>query len=359
MTSTHAQEALASSPQRRALVVGHFSTVGDIEVLRQVERQLTAASMPYDIGPYLPQIAASIDGSVEIREVDPARYSHLIAVCGPFHRAYLTRHSIGLRRFAHCVRIGVNLSMIDDLDAWNPFHALLGRDSDQWQRPDLSFLEPVERVPVVGLCLVHRQREYGQRQSHGKASDLLRRLAQRANVAVLELDTEWPGERNASKLSSPAQFESICARLDVMLTTRLHGTVLALKNGVPAIAIDPIIGGGKVSRQAKAIGWPEAYRIDEVTDEALDAALARCLSEPARVAAGKVAERARATLRSITEDFQSALLLEPQDETSFAELGMDLPPVPRANSFRKTGRKLVAALHRKVSEVSQSLFAPR
>lgn len=36
-------------------------------------------------------------------------------------------------------------------------------------------------------------------------------------------------------------------RLDVVVTTRLHGLVLALKNGVPALAVDPVAaapGGG-------------------------------------------------------------------------------------------------------------------
>ena len=40
------------------------------------------------------------------------------------------------------------------------------------------------------------------------------------------------------------------------MTTRLHGLVLALKNGVPAVAIDTVAGGAKVARQADALGWP-------------------------------------------------------------------------------------------------------
>jgi hypothetical protein len=56
--------------------------------------------------------------------------------------------------------------------------------------------------------------------------------------------------------ASAAQVEAVIARADVVVTTRLHGLVLALKNGVPALAIDPVAGGGKVAAQAAAWGWP-------------------------------------------------------------------------------------------------------
>jgi len=339
----------------RALVVGHFSTVGDIEVLSQVEKHLIASAVPYDIAPYLPDIGQNIKGSVRIPEVDANRYSHLFVVCGPFYRPYLDRYSIDLSRFAHCVRVGVNLTMIDPLEEWNPFHVLLGRDSDQWQRPDLGFREQVRKVPVAGLCLVRRQREYGERQGHDKAGDALRRAAERASMAVIELDTEWPARRNRSAISSPAQFESICARLDVMLTTRLHGTVLALKNGVPAVVLDPIVGGGKITRQARAIGWPEAYSIETVTDETLDAALRRCLDASARELAREVAARAQRRLSGFAEEFQDALALKPAPDLA----NHHLKPLPAPQGLHQKGRQFIRNLRSKVSQKSKNLLLHR
>ena len=67
------------------------------------------------------------------------------------------------------------------------------------------------------------------------------------------------------------------------ITTRLHGTVLSLKNEVPVIAIDPEIGGWKIRRQAELIGWPVVFNVDDVTEEALQKALEYCLTEEARV----------------------------------------------------------------------------
>jgi hypothetical protein len=206
--------------------------------------------------------------------------------------------------------------MIDPLDAWNPFDALIGRDSDIWQRPDLSFLESVEKVPVAGLCVVHRQNEYGKRQRHAETAQFLRRLGQRAQLALIELDTELSISSNPLTYT-PSHFESLCARLDVMLTTRLHGMVIALKNGVPVIAIDPILNGGKLTQQAEAIGWEEVYSIETVRDDLLDAAMAHCLTLAAREAASRCAASARAALASFTEDFENALRTPPEGKPSF------------------------------------------
>ena len=66
-------------------------------------------------------------------------------------------------------------------------------------------------------------------------------------------------------MRTAAEVESLIARVDVVVTTRLHGLVLALKNGVPAVAVDPVRGGAKVCRQAQTLGWPYAYAVDEAT----------------------------------------------------------------------------------------------
>ena len=74
-----------------------------------------------------------------------------------------------------------------------------------------------------------RQREYGDRQLHKQAEVRLRALLLRAGVAVVEMDTTVPRQANRNGIGTEAEFESICARLDAVVTNRLHGTVLALK----------------------------------------------------------------------------------------------------------------------------------
>jgi hypothetical protein len=322
----------------RALVIGHFSTVGDIEVLREVECQLAASSMPWDVAPLAKGMCRFNSDWLDVRTVNPLEYTHLLVVCGPFWRPYYLRSKVDLDAFAHCTRIGVNLSMIDPLGSYNPFDRLIGRDNDEWTRPDISFLRHTEKVPVAGLCLVRAQREYGERQKHDKAGNLLRGLARRNGLALIELDTEWPEERNMSGLASPEAFESVCARIDVMLTTRLHGTVLSLKNGIPVIAIDAISDGGKVLRQAQAVDWPEAFSIDQVTDDILDAALARCLQPSGRERARLSAAKARQLLDRFSHDFAETLSASPQGKPSFTGLAQ------RPSRFQRKFKKLTGRL---------------
>lgn len=311
MTDTDIRSA---NPSPRAILVGHFSTVGDVEVLRQTERQLQALGMAYDVAPYT-DARLSVDPTwLDRYSLDPARYTHLIVICGPFTPAMAVQHDSIFGRFQHCVHIGVNLTMVDSVARFNPFEVLLERDSDRTVRADLSFREISPPVPVVGLCLAGPQREYAGRHRGDLAADKLRRLIDRSGAAFIELDTSVPVDTNRFGLSNEAQFEAILGRLDVMLTTRLHGMVLALKNGVPTIAIDPVAGGDKVTRQAGKLGWTEVFDPDLVSDEELSAALARCLSEAGRANAALVKETAILSLTDFDAEFAAALQVSPRPE---------------------------------------------
>lgn len=299
--------AQAAGSAGRALVVGFLSTVGDIEVLGEVEDRLREEGLPYDVAPFVERVRLGNPAWVDARRVDPARYSHLVVVCGPFSEFLMGQQRDIYARFAHCVWIGVNLSMIDPLDRFNPFDALIERDSARLAKPDLSLRHGVSRVPVVGICLAGRQPEYGGRQRHDVAERKLRALIARSGVAALELDTKWPAWRNRQGIATPEQFESLLSRVDVLLTTRLHGTVLALKNGVPVLALDAIRGGDKVTQQARVLGWPEVFDAESVTEAELDAALLRCLSDGARAAAKQAAEAAVAQLDGFGAEFARAL----------------------------------------------------
>lgn len=56
------------------------------------------------------------------------------------------------------------------------------------------------------------------------------------------------------------------------MTTRLHRMVLALKNGVPPLVVDPVAGGAKILRQAAVIEWPVAFSADSIDDVQLETA---------------------------------------------------------------------------------------
>jgi hypothetical protein len=90
--------------------------VGDIEVLREVERQLTAAALPWNVAPLPKWIARHRPEWLDIRAAKPSDYTHLLVVCGPLWRQGYIRHGIS-DAFAHCTRIGVSLVFCSVLSA--------------------------------------------------------------------------------------------------------------------------------------------------------------------------------------------------------------------------------------------------
>ena len=90
------------------------------------------------------------------------------------------------------------------------------------------------------------------------------------------------------------------------MTTRLHGLVLSVRNGVPPVVIDPIVGGAKVARQARVVGWPIIFDTDVRMDR-LEEALKFCLSEEGRSKAAECNRRAIKTITNIRDNFLCGL----------------------------------------------------
>lgn len=236
--------------------------------------------------------APPFKGGVDWTIVDPLSVDAVVFVCGPFGNGWPVTGF--LARFEGRRLVGVNLTMLQELSQWNPFDVLLERDSSRTCRPDAAFLTEPRRVPVAGLILVHPQKEYGAAGRHEQANQALRALARSRGMAAVEIDTRL--DTNQTGLTTPAQVESLIARMDVVLTTRLHGMVLALKSGVPCLAVDPIAGGAKISRQAAAIGWPHVFQSDALDPARLQQSFDACLTSETRSLAQETARRARALL---------------------------------------------------------------
>ncbi len=323
----------------RALILGHFSTIGDVDSLAYVTEILREEGVAYDVLPFIEKLSLHLDHAVSRADLEPSAYTHLIVVCGPFWPDLLERRGIALDRFAHCTRIGVNLTMIEPIEAWNPFHLLLERDSDRNVRPDLTFLQHSSRVPVAGLCTIAKQREYGDRQRHAEAVELLRQLLHDRKVAGIEVDTRWPAYRNQGGLGSAAEVTSVIARTDVLLTNRLHGMVYALKSGVPVLAIDPVAGGDKIMAQARVLGWPAASTVDAASRQWLEHMFDWCLSAEGRQAAKAIAEVGRTKLLPVGQQLREAVRSESPH--------VPLPPAPHS-ARGNWGKRLFTRLRRRL-----------
>lgn len=294
---------LGQAASGRVLVAGWFSfeevvaTMGDVLAAQVACRWLSDHHYAHDLA-----LAPFMDGDgVDWRAVDPARYSHLVFVCGPVQDDPLI-HAL-LERFRRCRSVALAVSVTEP-DSSHLFDVVLERDSATAARPDLSFLAATSRVPVVGVALAPPQPEYGEGR-HKEAADAVSGLLGSRPAAVVDVDTDLFGTEGRPR--PPAQVESLIARSDVVVTTRLHGLVLALRGGVPPVTIDPIVGGAKVSRQAEAIGWPVTLTTSQLSDEELTSAFEYCLTEDARAVARRCQARAVDALGELRRDFIEAM----------------------------------------------------
>jgi peptidoglycan/xylan/chitin deacetylase (PgdA/CDA1 family) len=285
---------------RRALVAGWFSytpsdfTAGDLLACDLVGDWLREGELDFDVA-----LASPLAGGVSLDAVDPAAYTHAVFVCGPFMRNDWEEAFVA--RFRGCRLIGVNLSMPVPVDQWQPFDVLLARNSSLEAQPDIVFGTQEPAVPVVGVCLVDA---YGGADVVA-ANATIATLLRRRHVAVVPIDTRL--DVNVTGLRTKAEVASLLGRMDVVVTTRLHGMVLALKQGVPALVIDPEPGGVRVKRQADAIGWPVAFTVDTLDPEALEKAFDYCLAAEARALAAECATRAIEGVDEIRRRFLEAI----------------------------------------------------
>lgn len=297
---------------RRVLVVGWASlehgeaTVGDVLVLQVVAAQLESAGIRHDVA--WSRVMCP-EGGLVLADCLPEAYSHLIFACGPLAgEAVAELH----QRFARLVRLAVDVTVIDPDDpVVQGFDRVIARDRPGAPaRRDLSVLlwpprptDSSHRVPgnrgpaapigesngaLVGAFLTSGQGEYGSARRHSTVISGLEQWLGSLEAAVLPLETRLD-PRDWRLASTPTQFFGVMARLDVVVTMRLHALVLAVSLGIPAIAVDPVAGGGKVSAQAQAWEWPGLVSSADLEDGRLNHLLSWCLSPAGRAAARRCA----------------------------------------------------------------------
>ena len=294
----------------RVLVTGWPSflhgeaTAGDVLSMRRVRSALEGAGIECESA-WSPVFTP---GALTIEEADPERYTHLVFACGP---AYGPQLRWLHERFAACRRIAVGVSVVDrDDSAAAGFDDILARDNGGHSDLDLSASADSSTPAVTGLVLAPQQHEYGQRRRHDPVHDRLVHWVAGLDCATVELDTRL--DTNSWRhCSTPDQFLALISRMDVVVTTRLHGLALALRMGVPALAIDPLACGGKVTAQARAWHWPALVSAERAigpdADAAFDAWWRWCLTDEATSAAkDRAAHSAEALtarlLETLTED---------------------------------------------------------
>ncbi len=275
------------------LLTGWFSfdsaevTAGDLLAGETVRAWLAEAGIPHRVA-----MAANFRSVWEVAwsGIDPDEVSHVVFACGPAAGPLVEDL---FRSFPDATRVLVGVSVVDGTAALHP-GAVIERDRRGHSSPDLGLGRITTRVPVVGVILSHDQPEYGTRCRHGDAHRLIDELLVASDVAPVIIDTRLH-PRESHLCGTPGQLESILSRLDAVVTTRLHGLVLALKVGA------------KVTAQAAALAWPAAVRVDNASADRLSGLLSWCLTGEARRVASRCATDGTARLAATRAELLAAL----------------------------------------------------
>lgn len=306
----------AQKPEVLVAWYGSFAghgTIGDLLSLESVVGRLAAEGW---------RVAHASSADIDIpsatrvnhEQVDPGRFAALVFTCGPIIAGHPQTETF-FARFRGRPMLGVGVSLLDaDHERHaNPFTAVLARQGVVERFEDVAIVAPLPVMPpsdragtrpVIGLALRGPQAEYGE------ANCLWQRTEELARAAAEHLVQRGGGrleiiENHLGRSELTArEIEARYAACDLVVTSRFHGGMLALRHGVPFVAIDQIRGGAKVFPLLAGGGWPHVLRADTadatVVVRAAVAALA-VESRPHLAAARDRAVRgANVTLRAMT-----------------------------------------------------------
>jgi len=288
---------------KKTLIIGAFSdigknaTFGDIQAKEVLISWLNENKMNFDVIDNV----SNTEKQQLIEEIDPNKYDTLIYVCGPFGKNKI------YKKFSHCLKIGLDISIINNEDYYlndsNGLNFIIPRESPSKTNPELAFEATSNKVLVVGLCLVHFQNPI-ETSRHQQVDVAVEKYFKDSGNAIIKLDTliNTPIRKNPTNITSISQFESLVRKCDVIISSRLHGLVYSLKNNIPVVAIDPKLGGGKVTKQANELGWPVIINGDNLSSEDVSLAVQKALDKKNIDIMYKIQESASKKIDKIKEE---------------------------------------------------------
>ena len=240
-------------------------TIGDISSVQAFYRGFHERGLPARIlfeGDYPTSGVQTVDPA----SCDPGSFSAFVFVCGPLHANWSAGDFFG--RFSCIPRLALNVSKVHESGgAENLFDLIIWRDSSDVRTFDVA-IDPrgrrrsATKSPRRGLsvCLVTDQPEYGAAGATSQAAlDLI-------DEAITISGRERVGDiSTVLGTQSLAQIEDAFSSREMIVTTRLHGSLFAIRNGVPIVAIDQVKGGAKVGRIiGEELGWPFTRKLEDL-----------------------------------------------------------------------------------------------
>jgi Polysaccharide pyruvyl transferase len=174
------------------------------------------------------------------------------------------------------------------------FDDVLARQGRPERFEDVAIITPApvfgrmsarKRPPTIGIILRGLQAEYGPEHCLWERTEHI--ALEAANSLVEKHGGRMVMIENHLTRSglTPHGIEALYAECDLIITSRFHGAMLALRKLVPFLAIDQIRGGAKVLDLVGATGWPffstagnpDAVRLAADASELLTAKFERLL----------------------------------------------------------------------------------
>jgi hypothetical protein len=257
-------------------------TIGDVRAVRNVAHLVRDMGFDFAIATDCPYDDLTGLPLVDWREEPPERWNIVIFVCGPVigtapqFISFIERYQPSIK-----VGLGVSLLPVASPGAHNPFDFILVRDGgDRATWGDLALpdsVAPRETIAPrpVGLCLRGLQGEYGPDAClDEQAGRLAHAIAAEIGGEIVTLDT-----RLKKHLSICDAIIRDFDRCGTIITTRMHGGMLALVRGIPFVAIDQVRGGAKVTGVLQPLGW-KLILPAETTPQSAGAEVVRKLTAP-------------------------------------------------------------------------------
>lgn len=197
----------------------------------------------------------------------PRRYRAVCFACGPLRARRKVLDLV--RRYRSCYRLAAGVSVLPGETAiLSEFDDIVARDGVPGAAFDLALADPWRGLfpqpdslgQAVASCFRGAQSSVGSERPslHDRAEGILRTAAQHASAGDPVIGIDTVAADHAGIAAVMAKF----AQSRLVLTTRLHGALLALEMGIPFVAIDQIAGGHKVSEVLKRVGWPFVFNAE-------------------------------------------------------------------------------------------------
>jgi hypothetical protein len=230
-----------------ATIDHRHATIGDRLAVQVVIDALGRAGVPTAL-PSRDQFRAG--------QLDLSEQAILVWVCGPIDFSYDKQQEILGRNGTGWVITDATL-ITTDLSA--PVQADISTIRDGPGRPtsaDFAVLAPPENAAQIAAVILRgHQPEY--RQAPSVHHDVEAAVAAALNATLhYQVPLSTRNQPGIPPGKAAAALEFLLQIAAVVITSRLHGIVHAVRAGVLPIVIDEIIGGGKITACATAFGLP-------------------------------------------------------------------------------------------------------